>query len=536
MIALAESEKYYFDAKAAERPIKFIERYLCHYEDRYAGQPFLLLDWQKQVTRDIFGWKRRDNGLRRFREVYLEIAKGNGKSPFITALALYVFFAEDQEGQHLLSIATDFKQANITFDMAKKMIQASPQLLKKVEIKQYEIRFPSRNSKWEIVSGTAEGKHGFRPNLVLADEAHEWDNRKLYDNVTSNLLKRSEPLMIVATNAGSDRQSICYELHTRAERVLKGESKDDTLYPVIYAADAKDDWGLETTWVKANPSLGHTITADALRLEYIKARENPALEARFRRLYLSQWVQGSSRWLDMDLWDAATEPHHASLRELPCYLALDLSLKDDLSSIAAVWVGPKDLYVKVWTYVPRMSARKYEDQDSIPFTAWANEKYVRLLKSDTVDDGAQRRIGRFIKQLAKNYQVKALAYDRWKANALITRLERDGIICLRVAQNFEGIGPAAVELERRLKAGTIYLPKNPCLRWQASNVEVIADKYGNIRPVKEAQKGEYAGRRGSKIDGIVSIIIAISEVLKHDMRKVTAAEALRQWDGAIKFI
>jgi phage terminase large subunit-like protein len=544
MLDLKECDKYYYDAIAAERPIKFIEAFLRHYEERYKGLPFILLPWQRKLVCDIFGWKRKSDHLRRFRELYLELAKGNGKSPLITAIAMYIFLAEDRHGQQIYSVATDFSQAKITFEGAKNMILCSPVLAAMKEkgeivLHQYEIVIPARYSRWAIVSGTAEGKHGFRPDCICADEAHEWDNRKLYDTMTSNLFKRQEPLMLVATNAGTNRQSICYELHTRAQRVLDGTSKDDSLYPVLYAATDKDEWTDETVWAKANPSLGHTITLEGLRGEFIKAQETPAAEAKFRRLNLGQWTQAVNGWLPMDRWDECTGPIDIPkdvLATLPCFLGLDLSLTDDFSALAAVWIGPERLYVKVWIYVPRKSAQRFEDQLTVPITEWKLAKHVRYFDTETVDDSAKRRIQKLINKLRDKYNVQALSYDRYRANDLINRLEKEGLMCKPVAQSFEGYANASAELERRLKAGSIVLPENPCLRWQAANVEVYADKLGNIRPVKQSSKGKFAGRRDAKIDGIVSLILALTEHLERQKREGDPANALANWDGKIQFI
>jgi phage terminase large subunit-like protein len=534
---LEENERYYFDEKAAERPVKFIESYLFHSEDRYAGKPFLLMDWQRTVARNLFGWKRREDNRRRFRELYLEIAKGNGKSPFLAALGVYYFFAEKYKGQQIFSIASDVKQAKITFDFAKAFILASPKLKELIHHTpqftetNYPIVYPRKRNKWEVVSGTAKGKHGFRPNVIIADELHEWESRKIYDFITSNLFKRSEPLLLVATNSGASRDTICWERHENAMRVLDGSSKDETLYPCIYAADKDDDWSLPATWAKANPAIGETITIDDLRTLYVKAKSNGATEANFRRLHLSQWVQGADKWLNMSQWDDAVGKPKEDLSKLPLYLGMDLSQSDDFSSIAGVWKGKDKLYAKVWTYCPRASAYNLEDKESLPITDWVADKHLRLLESDTVDEDAHKRFAKLIARLQEKYQLKTLGYDSYRANLLVARLEKQGVTCVPVKQSYEGIGGAAAELERRLKAGTIVVPDNPCLRWQAANVECRANEFGSIRPVKESAKGRYAGRRTAKIDGILSIVIALAEVLKSELD--TTDNAFANWDGKI---
>lgn len=531
---LEENDRYYYDAEAAERPVKFIEGYLRHYEGDFAGKPFKLLEWQKKLVRDVFGWRRRDNGKRRFREVYLETAKGSGKSPLLSAIGLYMLLCDGEQGAQVYSAATDFKQANITFDFAKKLVGASKKLARICDPKQFSIIVQRSNSFWQVVSGTAEGKHGFRPTCILMDEAHEWTSRLLYDNLTSNAIKRNNSLIIVATNAGASKASICWQLHERAQAVIDGVSKDETLYAAIFGAPSTMAIDDPAAWKLANPSLGVTISLENLASEAQKAKTNSALEARFRRFYMSQWIQGADKWLNMIAWDACTTKFSiAEVKDLPLYLALDLSTSDDLSALAMIWVGPKKIYLRTKHWVPKLSAVKYEDRDGIPFTTWAAEKFCTLLKEDTVDPDVQARIARHIRKLAEKYNVQSLAYDRWKASFTIAEVEKAGIVCVPVEQTYKGLSLPCTELERRLKDQTIIIRPDPCLRWQASNVEVDADKFGNIRPVKEHHRGKYSGRRGSKIDGIAATVTALSRAMRHGM----GDEGQQQvWQGAVVFI
>jgi len=510
--------KFYFDAKAAERPLKFMRKYLRFYEGVHAGKPFEALPWQIKLTRDLFGWKRKADGLRRFRELFMEIAKGAGKSPWLAAIGLYMLLADGEAAAEIYSIATDEFQAGVTFVNGKKFVEKSPELSRMCIVKEFTIEAPN-DSKWRILAGTAEGKHGLRPSCILADEAHEWPNSKLYDNMFANLTKRSQPLGLVATNAGGDMQSICRQLHDRAMKVETGESRVENLYSCIYAAGKDDDWREEATWRKANPSLGHTISVDAYRDLVTGAIENPRLEPGVRRFYLSQWIEGADKWLNMGHWDkcAGELPPLAELKTLPCYLALDLSLSDDASCLSQLWIGADKLYVRVRHWIPAATALKYEQRDQTPWSEWARLGAVKLLRSETIDDAAQGRIAKLIGKIATRHQVKALAYDRWRASKVVSLVEKAGLPCIAVRQDYSGLSAACIEVERRLKARTIVIEANPLLRWEAANVEVQADNNGNIRPIKEAAKGSYKGTRSKKIDGIVAIVMAVAQAIRHDL-------------------
>ncbi len=302
---LQESDLYYYDPEAADRPIRFAAKFLRHYEGReFAGKPFVFVQWQCEITRALFGWKRRSDGLRRFREMYLLSGKGAGKTPWLAAIGLYMLIADGEPGAVVMSAATDFQQANLTFDAGKNYIQKNERLAKLCDPKQFHIDGP-QNSEWSVMSGTAEGRHGFRPHALLMDEAHEWKNGKLYLNLTANMTKRAQPLTLVATNAGESEASFCWKLHTRALAALDGSNDEPTLLPVIYEADEESDWQSEEAARQANPSLGEIITFDRLKPEIVKAQADDEAKARYCRLYLSQWPkQGTAAWLDLIAWDA----------------------------------------------------------------------------------------------------------------------------------------------------------------------------------------------------------------------------------------
>lgn len=513
-LTLTPCAKYYFDEAAADRAVKFIESFCFHWEGEYAGKPFVLTPDQRQTTRDLFGWKHRKTGRRRFREMYYECSKGNGKSPWLAAIGLYMMIADNQAGAHIISAATDFAQANITFDFGKKMVPGHPRLAQLCEVKYHEILGP-KNSKWNTVSGEPDGKHGIRPYCLLMDEAHEWPNQKLYDVLGSNAGKINESLTLIATNAGASKACFCWQLHERAEKVLRGKSAEETLYPVIYAAGKKDDPGSVETWRKANPSYDHIAALPVyLETEWGKARQNPSLMTRFRRLNLSQWVEGSNKWLDMAAWDECARGFKTSeVAKLPCYLGLDLSQNDDLSSLVTLWTGEDTWYLRQLSWIPGETARQYEEAESIPYSEWAEARHIRILREATINRRVKRRIARYILKLTERFDVRAVCYDRYKASRVVKLLEDRGVTCIPVKQSFE-LGAACQEIDRRFKERSLVVADDPCFRWQAANAEVIADKQGNVRLVKEAAKGLYKGRKSLKIDAIAATVNAVHQALR----------------------
>ena len=532
-LTVREDDRYHFDAAAADRPMRFIEKFCRHYEGRFAGQPFTLLPWQVFIIRTLFGWKHRETGLRRFRELYLISAKGAGKTPLLSAVALYMLLADGEAAPHVVSMASTFEQANLTFSAGKAYVRECPALGEHVEVRQYAVT-THKHGKWTTISGKPSGRSGPRPSCVIADECHEWPGPTAvaFELLTANLFKRAQPLLLVATNAGNSRSSFAFGLHERATKVLTGELADDTLLPVIYEASPDLPWDSEAAAAAANPSLGSVVQWSQLAPQLARARESAAAEAQYRRLYLSQWaLGGGAKWLDMRLWDAAAgrgpvDP--AAMVKLPLFVGLDLSQGDDLCAAAYVWTSPGLYHVRTRFWVPRVTADKYQVSEGHPYREWEAAGAITLLDETTITPDVQARIAADVVADVAGQLCTAVAYDRYRADAVIAALEKAGLTCIPVAQGYT-LSPGCTELERRLTAGGLHVEPNPVMRAHAETVEVQSDARGNYWPRKPGAKAGYKGRRGAKIDGVAALVTAFTEAKR---REVTPEPP--KWDGKIE--
>jgi phage terminase large subunit-like protein len=513
-LPILDSDQWYYDAESGERPERFFTRYLRHFEGKHTGQPFELHPTQKRIVRDLFGWKWRGGesaGLRRFTDCYLEGAIGSGKSPLLAGLGLYCLMADDEPGAQVWSIASTFAQTRAVFDVAKVFIKRSPELSRRLKVRQFAIHHPKSESSWRICSGDGPGA-GCRPSLILGDEVHDWDGAGAYKDLHDRTAKRRQPLTICATNAPRSEVSFAYQLRQRAVAALDGEG-DPTLYPVIWAAaeDAATDDPL--AWRDANPLMGITINPGKVSRLIAEAMKDAAEEAEARRLYLGIMPKiAAGRWLDLELWDECSteDPPPA---DAPLYVGLDLSQSDDLCAAAYVWVTPERFYVRSHFWLPLPTAEKYERQDSIPYQEWAARGHVTLFRQPTINSAAHRYIASAIRQQAEGYKLAAVCYDRYRAEEAVKALESDGLTCVPIAQGYS-VSPGCHELDKRLKDGSILIERNPVLRFCAENCEVKRDDRGNIWPVKPGASGKYAGRRGAKIDGVSALVTALTEARK----------------------
>ncbi|MCK3872257.1 terminase large subunit, partial [Streptococcus suis] len=259
----------HYDKAKADRAVTFINN-LSHTKGKWAGKRFDLLPWQEQIVRDLFGIVKED-GNRQFLTAYIEIPKKNGKSELAAAIALYLLYADNEASAEVYGAACDRNQASIVFDVAKQMVQMSHPLEKRSKIMGATKRIVNYSNAgfYQVLSAETGTKHGLNVSGLVFDEIHAQPNRHLYDVLTKGSGDaREQPLFFIITTAGTDRNSICYELHTKALDILNGRKKDTSFYPVVYGLSDEDDWNDEANWRRANPSLGHTIGIDRVREAY----------------------------------------------------------------------------------------------------------------------------------------------------------------------------------------------------------------------------------------------------------------------------
>ena len=335
-----------FDEKKVRRVVRFIEC-LKHTKGEFHGKPFKLLPWQEKVIRDVFGTVREeDPDIRQYNQVYIEIGKKNGKSELGAALALNMLINDDEWKAEVYSCASDRQQAAIVFDVAVDMVRQNPTLSRLIKIIPSTKRmvYQPTGSIYQVLSSEVATKHGLNVSACIFDELHTQPTRALYDVMTQGSGDaRRQPLWFFLTTAGTDRNSVCWEVHQKAVDILEGRKADPRFYPVVYGLPDDADWQDEQNWYKCNPSLGYTITIDKVRDAYRKALETPADENMFRQLRLNQWVKQSIRWMPMDKWDECGAPViPGDLEGRVCYAGLDLSSTSDLTTLALVF-PPSDV-------------------------------------------------------------------------------------------------------------------------------------------------------------------------------------------------
>ncbi|WP_286952792.1 MULTISPECIES: terminase large subunit [Aminobacterium] len=512
----AVSTGHYFDERAGKRVINFFERYLKHSQGRWAGEPFLLMDWQKyNFLAPLFGWKRKD-GTRRFRQAYIEIPKKNGKSELCSGLGLYLTMADGEQGAEVYTAAADRQQASIVFGGSERMILKSPALKKRLKRRPSTktIYYPKTNSIYQALSADVPTKEGLNIHGLIFDELHAQKKRALWDTLRYGGAARDQPLIISITTAGFDRYTICWEQHEYARKILKGLLFDDSFFALIYSTNWEDaearnsdieeiDWRDEDAWVMANPSLGETIKLENFRQECLEAQESPAKENAFKRYRLNVWTRAETRWFDLAMWKACGGEFDTEiLWNRRCYGGLDMASVNDLASFTLVFEPAEDglLYVLNKSWCPLENLWKRVKKNKVPYDHWMGKGYLIGTEGNAIDD---RAIAQEVIAFKKQYPaLELIGFDRWGAKEVTRIIEDAGIDVVPVGQGYASMTAPSKILETHVLNETLRHGDNPVLTWAADNVVISSDPAGNIKPNKE--------KSTEKIDPIVSLVIAIA--------------------------
>lgn len=558
---LAQGNKrgLWFDEAAAERVFQFFEGYLRLSEGQFDGQPFVVHSSQAFILGSLFGWKRAD-GTRRFRRAYIEQGKGNGKSPLAGGVGLYGMTADGEAGAQIYAAAAKREQAGILFADAVNMVRASPALAKRIEFsggkgREYNMAHHPSGSYFRPVSrDTGKTGSGPRPYFVLADEVHELPDGKILEMLERGFKFRRQPLLLMITNSGTDRNSIAWEEHEWAIKVAAGnidavadptylgEPLDDTTFSFVCALDDGDDpLNDPACWAKANPLLGVTITEEYLAGVVAQAKNIPAKQNGILRLHFCIWTDADAAWMSREvvepLMQEFTPKQHLGKQ---VFVGLDLSQNRDITAAGfvvktgevevrgvdkdgqpVIQTKPTfDAWIEAWTPGDTMQARF--DRDKIPYPIWAKQGFIHAPSGQSI---SYRHVAQTLVEYSQDYDIRMVAYDRYAFRRFETDAEDLGLqlpfvehpqggtkkgkpteemikAAERARTVSEGLWfPGSLRLlEDAMLEGRIRFRKNPVLISAIMSAVVEQDKWDNRWLAKQ--------KSVNKIDAAVAITMA----------------------------
>lgn len=508
--------------------LAFFAELLVHTKGTYAGKPFIPTKWQtKDILAPVFGtvhWSTEHHQyVRKYSVAWIEIARKNGKSELLAAIMLYLLVADGEQSAELYGCARDRDQASLAFDVAARMVELSPILRKRLVVRRPVKRIfdPATNSVYQVIAADAAGALGSNPSGVAADEILAWRDRSMWDAMRTGMGSgaRRQPLMVAATTAGNDPTGFAAGMHAEMQRVQDDAARQPHVFAYLRNTPRDADPFDEANWYHANPALGDFLSLSGMREAALEAKSDPGSENAFRQFRLNQWVQQTTRFIPLHLWDACAGDGPVDADPLAgkrCWGGLDLSSKLDMTAWCLVFAGGEVLW-RFWC--PESVAPKLDEATGGAFSAWARDGLVTLTEDDAID---YQRIYDDIETDHRRYRIAEVSYDRWSGEPVRQELvRRTGLELYESGTTYAHMTSPMTELLRLLTETELRHGGHPVARWHADALEAKSpvDDPDRMRPVKPMRNAS-----GKRVDGMIALLLALDARLRGGVERRSAYE------------
>lgn len=520
-----ESKSFYFDQKKASAAIDWIEKHCFHTEGKLATQPFLLELWQKALISAIFGIVD-GKGLRQFREVFLVVARKNGKSLLASSICRYIWVTEGF-GTKVFNVAPKLDQADLVYSNVWIMTTLDPEWKEKKALseekdssrrkinaedpsmerhRQTDLYIPGTNSTVKKIAFSAKKSDGFNPSLCICDEVASWDaapGLKQYDVMKSGMGAREEPILFAISTAGYINDGIYDELYTRATRLLKGESKEKRFLPVLYQIDDPTKWNDINELRKSNPNLGVSVSVDYFLEEIAIAEGSLPKKVEFLTKYCNIKQNSSTAWLSSEAVELCYGDTYSLEDFKGCYgvLGIDLSRTTDLTAAVLLIQKEGKIYSFARFYLPANKLEESQQREGVPYDIYHQRGFIFPSGDNFVD---YHDVYDWCRELIEKYKIYILqiGYDRYSSQYLINDLKDYGFHCDDVYQGFNLSG-VIDETEGMIKDGNIRIGMNDLLKLHFYNSALkLNTENGRKQLIKIEQRAH--------IDGMAAFLDAMT--------------------------
>lgn len=501
-------DDFYMNDNQANGWCSFLEK-MPHVKGRWAADNLTLVlsEYQIFCTVNIYGFYLKNKDKRRFREVYIEVPRKNGKSFYVASLALGMLTIDNEYGAEVYCGATSEKQAWEIFRPAKQICEKLPDLKSKfhLEVNAKTLTIMKTGSRFEPVIG--DPGDGSSPSCGIADEFHEHKTSDLVDTFITGMGAREQPLMIMITTAGSDMGGPCYEKRDDVIQILNGTVQDDLIFGIIYTIDVDDQWDTIEAQVKANPNYGVSVDSDFLKGQLTQARRSPIKQVAYKTKHLNMWVGAKAAWMNMLSYQACKVKNLniEDFKGRKCFIGIDLASKIDIASMAILFTpehGDDKYSVFVKHYLPE---DVIQEGGNTRYKGWHAGGHFEATPGNVIDYGY---IEEDLLKLKSLYEIQEVPYDPFQATQFSTRMQAEGFPMIEVGATVKNFSEPMKELEALILKKKIQFTDCPVLTWMFGNCVAKLDKKDNIFPNKE--------RNENKIDGVVALIMAVNRAMFHE--------------------
>ena len=508
-------EDLYFDWKAVKKFVAFSSS-LKHFKGEFAGRPIDLEPWQIFIVANIFGWKKKATGKRRFTYADVFVPRKNGKTTFAAVLSLYCMMLDGESGAEVYAAAVDREQARICFEASKELISVS-MFSRLVKTYTSSLVYQKTASSYKPLSKETKNKDGLNPSCAVCDERHAWQTNEIFEVLKTGIGARSQPLIFSISTAGNDTSLPYFSDIKFLKEVMLGIKEKDNHFIMLYTPDDEDAWDDPMTWHKVNPNYGVSLSPTYMENEYLEAKQKGGtVLAAFCTKNLNKWVDAPTVWIADD---TVKENNHdldeSQLLGEECYVGIDIASKTDLT--CASFYFPKYKAFKYLFIIPE--AKVIELEDRVDYRRWAEQGWVTVAPGKVIDE--EWYLERLKIELDK-YNIKCIAYDPWGMWNMIQKFGRYQEVLLEYQQSIRYMSVPTKWFESAVLKSELNFMHNPILRWNMQNVVIYTDPNANIKLDK--------ARSRNKIDGVVATVNAIGGWLNKttgDTGEIYATHGLR---------
>lgn len=492
----------WFDADAVDDCITFI-RQMKHYLGKSAGKHFILEPWQEFFFANIVGLKWKKDDTRVCREVYLQMARKQGKTAMIAALALYFLIADGEASPEIACLATSREQAHICFDMIGQFAKSLDPNERDIKHYRNYIKLPANNGNCKVFSSDSSRLDGLNISLGIIDEAAALKDNLLYSVIKSSMGMREAPLLVQITTPQFDLTSPAYLTYQMGIEVLAQVKDNDSFFPFLFTLDIDDKWDDEDCWIKSNPNLGVTVTKDFLAGEVRNAKNDSTQEVPVKIKNIGIWCSSSMSWLQQELVAQYMQPlSWEDFRDCTCYIGIDLGSVSDFTSMSVMIPKGDKKYFKTLTFIPRETLENHADREL--YQRYVREGSMIVTPGNVCDyDYVLNKI----MEIGQIMGIEGVYYDKWNSTQFAINATDAGLNMQPFSQAVGNFNAPTKEFERLLKEGALVIDKSSNVLWQIGNVELRLDINGNAKPDKSNYK--------KKIDSVISMITALGGYLQN---------------------
>lgn len=543
---------FVFDAAKVQDLLDFFEFLTLDDVDPATGAPlpFKLARWLQFAFGSMAGWVHKDTGTLRYQEGYFETGKGSTKTPAAAGYGVYRLVGLDRTNVENYSLGVNGDQANYLYSFAKRMCERSEDLRDLLDVGEYNTAWIERNSFFRPLTSEGRSLDNKRVFTALIDELHEHPSATIPEKMLLGIKGQLDAQVLMFTNAGFDKTSVCWVKHEYGVKVLDGTVVDETFFAYICHLDVCDTcrdkgatqpddtcqqcdhWTDERVWPKVNPAVYEMPTLwDYMRGVVRRALSQPTTQARVKRLTFCIWTQGHSVWITNDQWERCKATVERPKSGVPCAAALDMSMKVDLSgsvvaqrfddppeareetveidenengqAIKKMWKVKYRIKLSAYAWLPEDTLIERVQNERIPYDLWKRQGWLRTTPGPVIDH--HQIYDDFVTEIGPTFKPQRIGYDPYNATEIAVDLRDRGKFTVVELGQGRKLSEYIKLFYALVRLGRIEHDGNPLFAWCISNAEPKYDRYENVWLEKPSAT--------KRIDLAIAAVMAVSQVV-----------------------